>query len=298
MNVFVERGPSDRFSRRGRAKRVILTFVVAALVARSFGTDAPQRKVDGIADNSFLVEEGYNQESGVVQHILSGFWNLDKLSGVDDERCDLSFTQEWPLFSMTHQLSYTVPYSFTWSGQECDNGIGDVLLNYRYQALFREETLTAFAPRLSLILPTGDGSRGLGEDAFGGQLNLPFSTAIGDEWFLHLNAGGTFLPDAVSANDRDLWHYNLGASVIYAVTYDLHLLVEWIAGWTEGPNAAGDLHHEFSSLISPGVRKAFNFTGGAQMVAGIAAPIGLTRSAPDYGLFLYLSFEHSFKRTN
>jgi len=42
------------------------------------------------------------------------------------------------------------------------------------------------------------------------------------------------------------------------------------------------------------VRKAFNLRGGSQFVLGIAAPIGLTRSAPDYGVFLYVSFEHSF----
>lgn len=31
-----------------------------------------------------------------------------------------------------------------------------------------------------------------------------------------------------------------------------------------------------------------------QAVGGLAAPIGLNGNAPDYGVFLYLSFEHGF----
>ena len=55
-----------------------------------------------IEDNSFFVEEAFNQEAGVVQNIfgaarLGGKWGM-------------TFTQEWPVASQTHQLSYTVAY--------------------------------------------------------------------------------------------------------------------------------------------------------------------------------------------
>ena len=254
------------------------------------------RNVDGIRDNSFLVEEAYNQEAGVVQHILTAFYSRNNMRGPDDESLDFSFTQEWPLFSQTHQFSYTLPYSFIESGNHAQNGLGDLLLNYRYQAFFDEQSLAAFAPRLSLILPSGDSRRGFGEDTVGGQISLPFSTAIGSRWFAHLNAGTTFLPNAASAKGRDLWHFNLGASAIYAATRDVHCLCEWIGNWEEGLNSNGRLRREFSSLLSPGVRKAFNFSNGSQLVLGVAAPIGLTGSAPDYRVFLYVSFEHFFKR--
>jgi hypothetical protein len=89
-------------------------------------------------------------------------------------------------------------------------------------------------------------------------------------------------------------HYNAGASAIYAVTRDFHALVEWVGYWTEFGEPGMPKQYEFSSLISPGVRKAFNFGGETQMVLGAAVPVGLTRSAPDIGVFLYLSFEHSF----
>jgi hypothetical protein len=112
-----------------------------------------------------------------------------------------------------------------------------------------------------------------------------------------LNAGTTFLPQAASANDRDLWHFNLGASAIYAPMPDLHFLVEWVGFWDETLGAAGRLRHEFSSLIMPGVRKAFDFERGTQLVAGLGVPIGLTRSAPEIGVFFYLSFEHAFRKS-
>jgi len=266
----------------------------AGQVATAASAAPQERNVDGIMDNSFLVEEAYNQESGIVQHILTTAYSVDRMSGPDDQSWNLAFTQEWPVFSQTHQFSYTVPYNFVRSGGRSDDGIGDVLLNYRYQAYYEEKTLRAFAPRLSLILPTGDALRGFGENTLGYQVNLPFSTALGDNWFVHLNAGTTFLPDAASATGRDLLHYNLGVSAIYAATRDIHFLVEWLGVWNETPNANGNLRHEFASVISPGVRKAFNFRSGSQLVLGVAAPIGLTGSAPDYGAFIYFSFEHSF----
>lgn len=49
----------------------------------------------------------------------------------------------------------------------------------------------------------------------------------------------------------------------------------------------------FSAVISPGARYAFNLSAG-QLVLGVAAPIGLNRAAPDYGVIFYLSFEHRF----
>jgi hypothetical protein len=97
-----------------------LAFSAAAAVAAE-----PLAK--GIQDNSFLIEEAYNQEAGVVQHIT----NLRRQNG----QWQFSFSQEWPVFSQTHQFSYSVPYNFG-----SNRGVGDITLNYRYQA--QTETVT------------------------------------------------------------------------------------------------------------------------------------------------------------
>jgi hypothetical protein len=249
---------------------------------------AEEPPAQAIQDNSFLVEEAYNQEAGVVQHILAAQYSR---AGSELE-WDLAFTQEWPLFSQRHQVSYTVPYSFLRADGDRKNGPGDVLLNYRFQALFENDDTPAFAPRLSLILPTGDADKGLSNDAIGGQLNLPLSKIVGERWTVHANVGATVFPDA---NDHTLHSYNIGASAIYAVRRDLNLMLECVGNFDDnGVDEFGETDRSSSVVLSPGFRYAFNHPTGAQTVVGVAAPIGLTRDAPDYGVFFYFSFEHAF----
>jgi hypothetical protein len=249
----------------------------------------------GIQDNSFLVEEAYNQEPGVVQHILTvpvAF--VDRASEIMP-----SFTQEWPIFSQRHQLSYTIPYAFT----ENDHGFADIRLNYRLQALMEGELTPAFAPRLTFVAPAGDADKGFGHDRLGYEMNLPFSKIVSDRWTVHFNAGGSIFPDV---KGRDLTNYNLGASAIYAVSKDFNLMLESIAGWEEDivssfpirPSVARKIDRTVTALISPGVRYAFNLPHDAQLVVGMAVPIGLTADSPDWGLFFYCSFEHPFVRAH
>jgi hypothetical protein len=49
-------------------------------------------------------------------------------------------------------------------------------------------------------------------------------------------------------------------------------------------------------FLSPGIRWAYNFKNGLQIVPGVAMPIGVGPSAGEQGVFLYLSFEHPFRK--
>src|SRR5436853_7157714 len=85
-----------------------------------------------IQDNSFLVEEAYNQERGVVQHIstFSRMWN--------SKDWNYSFTQEWPApGNWRHQLSYTLVGMHAGAFSETGAGMGDAAINYRYQLIGR-----------------------------------------------------------------------------------------------------------------------------------------------------------------
>lgn len=275
----------------------------AALFASSIGFALPaeaaepepeKRPAEGVQDNSFLIEEAYNQDPGVVQHILSVTHQVSRMSGPDEREWQFVFTQEWPVFSQTHQLSYTVPYNYVSLGDESDHGFDDVLLNYRFQALKETATQPAFAPRLSLILPTGNADKGFGNDTAGFQTNLPVSKIVSDRWTLHGNAGATFFPDVAS---HDLVSYNLAASAIYAITPAFNFMLESTANWDEEVNDDGSAERNLSALLSPGFRYAFDFANDAQAVIGLAAPIGLTSHSPDFGVILYASFEHYFSRS-
>ena len=253
----------------------------------------PDSTMKAIQDNSFLIEEAYNQESGVVQHIsaFTRFWNSKDWA--------YTFTQEWPLPRRSrHQLSYTAfvldPGEFAGLGA----GFGDFMLNYRYQVLGNGEARVAFAPRLSLLLPSGDHNLGRGFGGVGVQANLPLSLALGRRWVTHLNAGTTFVPRARNAfHDRArATGYNVGQSVIWLAHPRVNLLVE--TAWTGSASVVGPGKTEFSHdlLVSPGIRWSFNFRNGLQIVPGLAVPVGVGPSAGERGLIIYVSFEHPLWR--
>ena len=124
---------------------VLLLTLTARLSAQ--GASASILPEHPIQDNSFLAEEAYNQEPGVVQHIQSftRLWNSKTWA--------YSFTQEWPVPGhWRHQLSYTL--SGAKAGTTLNRSFGDLLLNYRYQLIGTGETRLAVAPRATFIAPT------------------------------------------------------------------------------------------------------------------------------------------------
>ena len=240
---------------------LILTALPASLAAQA---------VEHIADNSFLIEEAYNQEAGVVQHISTfaraetgGSW-------------EYGFTQEWPLGGMRHQLSYTVPVV---DPDGVGAGLGDVLLNYRYQAIGDGETPLHVAPRLSLVLPTGSEERGRGAGSVGVEGNLPVSYVVSNALAVHSNAGFALDGESGAVDAR------LGASGILRVRPWVNLMLEAVWGSDQ----------EDVVYLNPGVRWAFDLAGDLQVVPGLAYTVAVGPGASD-ALFLYLSFEHPFSR--
>ena len=263
------------------------------------GHAAEKQPIDVIEDNSFLIEEAYNQEQGVVQHIFTAVYNNDSRR----RGWSFNFTQEWPVFSQDHQFSYSVPSYHFIDGADRIYGAGDILLNYRYQALEENELKPAFAPRFSLILPSGNRDRGTGSGVVGYQWALPFSKKIGSRYAAHANFGVTYLPSArvrlggstASLSSRhSLVSYNLGASVIVAIVPRLHLMLEGVGEFEESINQRGRSTRAFQPTISPGIRAAVVNEEKLQVVLGAAAPVGLNRRADNYGSLLYLSIEHNF----
>lgn len=244
-----------------------------------------------IQDNSFLVEEAYNQEYAVVQHI-NGFQRVWP-SG----QWAYSFTQEWPVDpAPRHQLSYTVPV--VGAGGSLGTGIGDIALNYRYQLIGSGEARVAFAPRFSLLLPTGDYRAGRGAGAVGCQGSLPLSIVLNKRIVTHWNLGTTIVPGQKNAlGERSTTYgYNLGQSFVWLVHPRFNMLFETVWVRAEAVVGAGRTAPSHSLFVSPGIRWAHNLPGGLQIVPGVAAPIGIGPSSGEKGIFLYLSIEHPFKK--
>lgn len=49
---------------------------------------------------------------------------------------------------------------------------------------------------------------------------------------------------------------------------------------------------DYQFFLNPGLRAAFDFSSGLQIVPGLSAPIGLGQSSGRRGVLVYLSFEH------
>lgn len=251
----------------------------------------PAQQARPIQDNSFLVEEAYNQEAGVIQHIstFTRFWSSGDWA--------YTFTQEWPAPGRPrHQLSYSLAVL---SPETSGAGFGDTMLNYRYQLVGNGETRLAFAPRVSLIAPTGSVPMGRGFGGYGAQINLPLSAVLTPRLVTHWNLGTTLIPSARNAHGQRAMTtgYNFGQSVVWLARPRFNVLLESVFGGSEAVAGEGKTQRSHTALISPGVRWAYNLKSGLQIVPGIGVPIGVGPSAGERGFFVYLSFEHPLHRS-
>jgi hypothetical protein len=273
---------------------LILVVCLAGTQTKSFSqeTRLPKEEFpEAIEDNSFFIEEAYNQDPGVVQHIS----NLQhSFTGQKDFL--YAFTQEWPLGGKAHQLSYTAPISLSSSAHP--SGFGDILINYRYQ-LVDDDGWADVAPRLSVILPTGNVKSGLGTGATGLQINVATSKRLSAVIAAHVNAGLTWLPHMrdESGSSGTVRHtltaFNVGASVIWLTAETFNLMLEYTTSFSSDMFEGGSIERSTDTIISPGMRWAINLKS-LQIVPGVGIPIMLGRGTARMGVFLYLSFEHPF----
>jgi hypothetical protein len=263
-------------------KAMALGFLLGVAVPVAAQNEEP------ISDNSFLIEEAYNQDAGVVQHI--SVLELPR----DGDDWSFGFTQEWPLGGLRHQLSYTIPYAHLADR----GGIGDVALNYRYQLVGDAGARLAVAPRATALLPTGESSDGLGSGSFGLELNLPVSFYLTDALVGHWNLGGSFTPSAEGAGgaEADLDAVFAGQGLVWLFRPTLNFMLE--TRWERGQEVTGPgaTTSEENFFVSPGVRWAQNLASGLQIVYGLALPAEVGRGNGDRSLLLYLSLEHPFLR--
>ena len=244
------------------------------------------QEMQPIRDNSFLVEEAFNQEAGVVQHIF--------LLRLDDEfRPDLFlFTQEWPLFSDRHQFSYSLPLR----GLSSRSGaayLENLILNYRFQLLNDEKIF--FAPRLTAILPVHN--KVISSSSSGIEINLPFSIPLNKFWIMHVNAGGNYLMKKMKGADYEA-HTNTsfsGLSFIYQPSNTFNVMNEFLYT-VESTSYANAASSAAVFAWNPGFRAAINFKSGLQIVPGFSVPFQFYNHMTNAGFLFYLSFEHSLTK--
>jgi hypothetical protein len=172
--------------------------------------------------------------------------------------------------------------------------VGDLVVHYRWQAIDGEGAAPAFSPRVSLIVPSGSVSRGLGQGYPGWEINLPFSKQIRDIYF-HWNAGLTHFPGVtVDGREYDLLTPRVAASGIWRVRPMVNLMLETVFDWPEEIAPGSDERIARITFV-PGLRTGWNL-GASQTIVGVGAPISHTDGSQRVSLFLYLSHELPFTR--
>ena len=267
---------------------VLLTAASASAQAVEADAVAPPPSRFGITDNSFFVEEAFNQEPGIFQNIFV-------LERAGPRGWGARFVQEWPVSGMRHQLSYSL--AFARDGG--DARFSDVSLDYRLQVWDGRGGRPAFSPRASLLVTRDDGGTVVDESGVGLEVNLPFSRESGP-LFLHWNGGLHWLPSASTSGllpgeDLSLASPFAAASAIVAVRPMLNLMLE--ARFDSEQSIAGPGTAERTSVftVAPGVRGGWN-VGDAQLVLGLALPVARSGGRTDTGALVYFSYEPPFTR--
>ncbi|MCB0834508.1 MAG: transporter [Bacteroidetes bacterium] len=249
---------------------------------------AQSRYFEAIVDNSFLLEEAYNQGASEVQHISTLVYSRD------NRIWEYGFTQEWPMIFTNrperHQFSFTIPY--TWMRNPSKSGLGDIALNYRYQMLTMNDPV-AFTPRFSVLLATGNDTKGLGSGKPSYQAGFPFSKRLHENVAAHLNAGVTLTPGVKNGTKKEtLKGFNVGASLFWIVNSNLNIFAEYVSFFDDQISGNG-VRNKATHFLNPGLCYGINL-GELQAVPGISMPIQLNGSH-DNQLFFYLSLEHPFR---
>ena len=266
----------------------LATLIVGALVVMPDFARAEEPSSERIRDNLFLLEEAYNQEPGVIQHI-SLFQYLPQA-----KEWVYSFTEEWPVPSDRNQLSVTL--NLGGSKRNDSTGLNDMLLNYRFQAVgLGGQDWIAIAPRFSLVLPTGSPDKMTGRGSVGLQMNLPVSMELGRYFAIHLNAGATVTPGARAPAGRTATALdaNAGAALVWQPVKWLNPLVEVSYTMIDeiGDDATTRVH---ALVVNPGLRFAIDHRPtGLQIVPGISVPMQVLPAGDlQFAALAYLSFEH------
>ena len=261
--------------------------LVASHVAR--GQAAPAAPaVERVRDNSFLIEEAFNQPAGVVQHVMT-------IASPMDGGLTFTFSEEWPLGGMRHQGAYSIPVVRASIGGL--TGLGDVGLHYRYQLVGTADGPWFVSPRVSVMLPTGDAQLGMGAGGLTVETMLPISVERG-MFTLNANIGAALTPAARTGTGivtRDL-SMRAAGSAIWAATRAVNLLVESSIDASTSRTGSTLLSREREFTVAPGIRWAQDLPGGMQIVRGVALPMRVAQGRTERNVFAYLSIEHSFHR--
>lgn len=244
-----------------------------------------------LQSNSFLVETAYLQEETELQH---NFTFLRSKGG----KWSMVFSEEIPLASDRHQLSFSMPAELVATGTDGYRGTGDIKIGYNYGLIGDGASRVTVSPGIGISLPTGSYKKELGAGGPGVSVTVPVSVMLAKRFASNSSFEATYTRSAKNKDGEraSTVSYEVGQSFVWFAKPKLNFLVEAVWERSQAVSGMNARENEYEMLVSPGVRWAHVFKNGLIVSPGVAVPIGIGPSRGERGLFFYIAFEHPFKK--
>ncbi|MGH9863756.1 MAG: hypothetical protein ACRD35_10070 [Candidatus Acidiferrales bacterium] len=259
-------------------------------------------------DFFFFTGGPYTQKKNSPQIIWANRWFLARSPGFSAREYEGAGRFEWGL---TDRLEADFEFGAlavrertlgvtTFSG----GGADDLLFGVRYRLLREDSAPFTLTTGPQVIAPLASRRNGLGT----GKVGYAWDLAVAKDWGgplflissanLRLTPGVPAFPDSSGPKfdlTRIAWGTALGWRALErpaaeGVNHDIHVFFE-LAGAREDSLAGGTRERSTALLFSPGLRYGFLSRAGRLAEIGFAFPVGLTGSAPDWGLVLQIQYE-------
>ncbi|MBI4466017.1 MAG: hypothetical protein HY656_01145 [Acidobacteria bacterium] len=259
-------------------------------------------------DFFFLVGGPYTQKKSSPQVIWANQWLFDRSRPVRTRDYVGAGRFEWGL---TDRLEFDLEFGALASRERAlgfttfsERGADDLLVGVRYRLLREPRFPFTLTTGPQLIAPVASRRRGLGT----GEVGYAWDVAAARDWggpvFFAAAVNLSWRPDVPafpngSGTGFDLsaleWGVALGLRPLERPTagganHDLHLLLE-LGGAREDDLEAGRRVRSTPVQFAPGLRYGFLSSSGSLTEIGVSFPVGLTGSAPDWGVIWQMQFE-------
>ena len=158
------------------------------------------------------------------------------------------------------------------------SGLGDIILRGRYYAVEEKDYVPLIALTTRIKVPTASESKGLGTGALDHGYGVELSKMLGDKWITFLDGGYNFIGNPEGRTLQNQYWFDIGAG---------HYLTKSIL--------VSVYYEEYRSLVANRVNIrdvffAFNYKASDAWRFNGGVTVGVSNSAPDYGVSLGTSY--------
>ena len=162
--------------------------------------------------------------------------------------------------------------------KETHSGLGDIILRGRYYAVEEKEYVPLIALTARIKVPTASESRGLGTGALDHGYGVEISKLLGDKWITFLDGGYNFIGNPDGRELQNQYWFDVGGGHYLTKSFLVSVYYEEYRSLVANRVNIRDVFFAFNYKLSDAVR----LNGGVT--------VGLSNSAPDYGVSLGTSY--------